>query len=81
MVVIWSIWLIRNETLFKKGHKGVSNIVSLAKKLSWDWLGARFVRPFVAGLEDWIQNPITCFFVIFLLFVGFFFFVVWVEYP
>lgn len=61
LVVIWSIWLTRNEILFKGGHKGEYEIAFLAKKLSWKWFGAKLLRPFVFDLEDWYQNPISCF--------------------
>lgn len=38
LYVSWSIWLVRNEILFKGGHKGIIETVTLAKNLSWDGL-------------------------------------------
>lgn len=42
IILIWltfvrSIWKVRNDTLFKGGMKGVSDIVVSAKSLTWNW--------------------------------------------
>lgn len=39
IVFFWSIWLVRNEIIFKGVSKGVSDIVFSAKCVSWEWFG------------------------------------------
>lgn len=52
MFLLSVIWLIRNYTLLKGGHKVMSELVAVAKNLSWDWFGARSKGPIGFDLKD-----------------------------
>lgn len=53
-----SVWLIRNDILYKGGKKGVNEIILLEKSLSSNWLGARYKGRLVCTKVYLMLNPL-----------------------
>lgn len=59
-VVLWSIWLVRNEIIFKEASREVIDIVILAKCLAREWFRALKGGPINFEFVDWLNNPLSC---------------------
>lgn len=56
---IWSLWLHRNELLFKQGNLYYDKVVELIKIRVWSWSNGR-VKKGKLSFMDWFVNPLQC---------------------
>lgn len=54
-VVMWSIWLQRNEVIFKDCKVDSTRLMDVIKCRSWNWFNASVDRP--ASFSKWCINP------------------------
>lgn len=56
---IWSIWLHRNDLIFKQGTLDFDNVTELIKIKVWSWSNSR-VKKECFSFMDWCLNPLAC---------------------
>lgn len=59
MTVIWSIWIERNNVIFRGISPNIERVADLVKLRSWFWAKAKF-RGFHCLLSKWILDPKAC---------------------
>ncbi|XP_057414957.1 uncharacterized protein LOC130709816 [Lotus japonicus] len=57
--VLWSIWKMRNNLIFRNGEKDVERVWDLAQLRAWNWLKSRCPK-FKFSVYEWISNPRYC---------------------
>lgn len=57
--VTWSLWLLRNDVLFKQAILDLDRVFELIKIRVWSWCNARVKKERFSFL-DWSINPQTC---------------------
>lgn len=58
-VVVWSIWIMRNNIIFSQGSVDFSEILHCIKLRSWSWFLAK--NPGCCfSFSDWCNNPVMC---------------------
>ncbi|CAL5185074.1 unnamed protein product [Lathyrus oleraceus] len=60
VVVVWQIWLARNDIIFRGNGFSVEDLISSIKVLCWGWLeiGSRLQKS--CNYYDWYNSPINC---------------------
>lgn len=56
---IWSIWLLRNEVIFKQGSLDLVKVINLIKMRAWFWNKSLSKRNSFS-YTDWCINPLVC---------------------
>ncbi|XP_057427039.1 uncharacterized protein LOC130720416 isoform X1 [Lotus japonicus] len=56
---VWTIWLKRNEVVFRNGALDDSNLLDLVQYRSWFWLKHR-CGDFCYSIYEWKSNPLVC---------------------
>lgn len=59
VAVCWSLWLHRNEIIFRGATLDAGKLFDLIQFRSWSWLTAKY-GSFQASMCDWITNPSCC---------------------
>lgn len=59
LAVIWSLWLIRNNIVFRGGVANLETALELIKRRSWQWNKANS-RGFCYTVAAWFTNPLHC---------------------
>ncbi|XP_057418998.1 uncharacterized protein LOC130713229 [Lotus japonicus] len=59
LAVIWSVWLARNEVVFRGGAANIDSVLELVKRRSWQWNKAN-MKGFSYSSSDWFSNPLLC---------------------
>lgn len=59
MATVWSIWLERNNVIFKGITANVERVADLIKLRSWFWIKANWDK-FSCLLSEWLLDPISC---------------------
>ncbi|GKV12022.1 hypothetical protein SLEP1_g23227 [Rubroshorea leprosula] len=59
LVVVWTVWLARNDSIFKGKEAGKCNLLDLVQLRSFSWMKCR-KKSYLFSLSDWIQDPVSC---------------------
>lgn len=56
---VWTIWLQRNEGVFRNGVRSVSAAMELIRLRAWQWITVK-KKGFVYSWFEWMSNPLMC---------------------
>ena len=56
---VWSLWLTRNEKIFKNTEVNVNAVFENVKFRSWNWIRS-FAKDFSYSFFEWSMNPRLC---------------------
>lgn len=59
LAVVWSLWMARNEVVFRNGVADISCIVDLVRWRSWHWIKSKFSE-FAYSFFEWFSQPPVC---------------------
>lgn len=57
--VVWSLWLWRNEVVFRSREMDVYSIFELVKWRTWSWVKSK-LRGFDNSFFEWTSQPLMC---------------------
>lgn len=58
-IVAWSIWVLRNNIVFREGTLEVVNLLELSQWRAWSWISSK-ARRFKSSMYEWLSNPCAC---------------------
>lgn len=59
LAVIWSLWIHRNNIIFRGGGLHEGEVLEAALLRAWHWISGR-VKGSSFSVYDWLSNPIVC---------------------
>lgn len=59
LTMIWVLWKVRNDKIFKGVTQEVDEVVEVVKVLAWRWVLERMNIP-VCLYYEWCWDPIFC---------------------
>ncbi|XP_057441534.1 uncharacterized protein LOC130733395 [Lotus japonicus] len=57
--VVWSIWLMQNECVFRNREPDMNSVLELIKWRSWLWIKYKW-RGFASSFFEWYSSPLLC---------------------
>lgn len=57
--MVWTIWVLRNNLVFRNLEPDWSNVLDLVKWKAWVWISAK-VKEFCCSHFEWVMNPRVC---------------------
>lgn len=57
LLVVWSLWLMRNKVIFNNGELAKEHVLDLVQVRSWQWLKSKIVG---FHLFEWKGMPLDC---------------------
>ncbi|CAL0327858.1 unnamed protein product [Lupinus luteus] len=60
LATIWSIWLSRNDIIFKSTNPSLHHILDTAKVNSWLWINAKAGND-TFSYSEWMSFPLDCY--------------------
>src|ERR1044072_459136 len=55
----WSIWLVRNDVIFRNSEANAESVFEAVKFRSWNWI-RNLSKGFSYSLFEWNLNPLVC---------------------
>lgn len=56
--VVWSLWLERNDIIFKNGEFQMGRVIEMIKFRSWSWMAIE--KEWKYHFVRWCMNPLEC---------------------